>query len=265
MPKQTQANPLSGMEFLQRVESLAEEAGQTTDDISKGFGEKLPASLEGLGSTLSQLYFVATCAWGCSGGDHQAEWLVGRVVNHAMSSYRLSRAGFYDESLVLTRGIGEIANLFQLFETKAEFEDWQRASRRDRLSRFAPKAVRDRLKGMSSMGPAVDDNRYRMLCEVGTHPIPGFAPGHYSGTGTPVLGHLVQIGGVLVTITELSFAVAMVAIFALPHLDLPAEQKNSIFNGALGLVRSLGSIDITNYEEKMAELRTGSAKEQSIH
>lgn len=128
---------LHKMDFLNWAEDLANQAGRETDVISGSFGEKLPATLTGLSSTLSLLYKVATCDWGCSHGSHQIEWLIARVVNHAMSSYRLARAGCYNESLVLTRGIGEIANLLQLFDDSSELSHWAQASRRDRLNSLA--------------------------------------------------------------------------------------------------------------------------------
>jgi hypothetical protein len=189
-----------GFKFLDKLEQAADSGARSADQFARSFGEKLPPSIEGFGNLLSLLYRGACCFWGCRNGDHQIEWLTGRVVNQAMSSYRLMRAAYYDESLVLTRAIGEIANLLWLFFVdRASLHKWRNASRSDRLRDFGPAAVRRMLEGSGGFVP-IDQSRYQRLCEVGSHPIPGFAPGHYTGTGRPILGVLLQPVGVLVAV-----------------------------------------------------------------
>jgi hypothetical protein len=62
---------------------------------------------------------------------------------------------------------------------------------------------------MKAMGllPPIDDDRYHALCEVGTHPVPAFKPGHYSGGGPPVLGLLFQFVGYAMCLNELGYAI----------------------------------------------------------
>lgn len=173
-----------------------------------------------------------------------------------MGSYRLLREGLYDESLMLTRGIGEVANLLWLFRDPAELEAWKSVSRSERLSRFSPAAVRKRLHQSISIGAPIDDARYRALCEIGTHPIPAFNPGHYTPTASPVLGHIVQPVGVLVSVTELAFALAMCAA-ALPKLlELNAEHAEKMKETAIQLVQSLGAFTVLNYEELSNQIVT---------
>jgi hypothetical protein len=160
--------------FLEVLQSGADRGSERADEFSSRSGEKLPATLDGLGTVLSILYRLACCQWGCNGGDHQIEWLTGRVVNQSTSSLRLLRAGYYDEALMLTRGIGEIANLLWLFRANgAELNAWKAADRTTRINKFGPGAVRKRLKHAYDFGPPIADDRYQQLCEVGTHPIPG--------------------------------------------------------------------------------------------
>lgn len=114
------------------------------------------------------------------------------------------------------------------------------------------------------MGPCISADRYRALCEVGTHPVPGLAPGHYSGSGKPVVGHIVQIGGIVMTATELGFAVAMAGTFAIAKIDIPKEQKQNLLNESINLIRSLGSITILNYEAELSSLYINKIGSRSI-
>lgn len=254
-----------GRDFLELHEKMVDRGSDSADIFTQESGEKLPASIDGLGTVLSLLYQASCCAWGCKGGDHQSEWLAGRIVNQSMSSYRLIRGAFYDESLMLVRGIGEIANLMWLFNADSlEFQKWKTSDRSMRLNSFGPAAVRKKLNRLGGIGAPIDDDRYRNLCEIGTHPVPGFAPGHYSGTGHPVLGVLLQPVGVYVTVTELAFAVAMSGISLSKLLDLPEEQRNKLSEAALNLIRSLGAFTILNYNELLAQaLQTSISKETS--
>jgi hypothetical protein len=108
----------TGSDFLELAEAIAQRSAAETDARRTVSGKTYPLTLDGLGNVLSLLYRSACCHWGCRGGDHQAEWLVGRAVNQAMASYRLLRSAFYDESLMLTRGVGEIANLVGYVENR---------------------------------------------------------------------------------------------------------------------------------------------------
>lgn len=243
----------TGLEFLARLEKEADRNSGQTDAFAEQFGVALPATLERLGLVLKSLYYAACCAWGCRGGDHQVEWLTGRVVNQAMGSYRLIRAGFYDESLALTRGIGELANLLWLFLDENEMHRWMAAERRERLQQFSPSAVRRKLAASSTTGPPISEERYRRLCEVATHPVPDLPPGQFTGTGRPILGHLLQVPGVLVAATELGFSVSVCAHPLSTLLGLSEERAVQLRGLAIELISSLGSFNILNYEELTTE------------
>ena len=100
-----------GFAFLELTQKIADQGAYAADEFLRTGGKALPATIAEFGTLLSLLYRAASCQWGCHGGDHQGEWLCGRVVNQAMSALNLIRAGHYDEALMLIRGIGEIANL----------------------------------------------------------------------------------------------------------------------------------------------------------
>ena len=149
-------------------------------------GKSIPSSLQKLGDLLSLLYRHACCGWDCKGGDHQIEWLLGRIVNQAQSAHRLMRCAFYDEALMLVRGVGESANLLWLFlRDPSQLEAWKAADRKTRLRKFGPSQVRKSLKQMGAGPVMIEDDRYQALCEIGTHPAPALKPNHFSGDGPP--------------------------------------------------------------------------------
>jgi len=242
-----------GVQLLRFQEEIADACSKATDQFSATAGKALPATLEELGSVLSILYRLACCSWGCPGGDHTLEWMTGRLVNQACGSYRLLRAGLYDESLVLTRSIGEVANLLCLFKNgPTELSAWKTASRSERLNNFGPAAVRKKIEKLGTIVPSIDKERYQKLCEVGAHPVPGFAPGHYTGTGRPILSGIMQETGVFVCTTELGYAVAVAAIWLIEPLGPPQEMKQLLFAKVVALMQSLGAFTILNYEEMNA-------------
>lgn len=213
------------------------------------FGERLPDTIRGFDELLRQIYGATCCEWGCRGGDHQIEWLAGRVVNQANGAYRLMRDGLYDESLMLTRGIGELTNLFWLFRDPDEFDKWKTLTRGQRMSEFGPAKVRRRLSESLESGAPINDERYRLLCEIGTHPVPAFRPGHYNLDSRAVLGHIMQPVGVLVATSELTYTVGMAAAVLPEFLELSDERARTMIETASNLIRSIGSINVTNYEE----------------
>jgi hypothetical protein len=216
-------------DFLDVTQELADASSKNTDKFCAEAGKSLPQTLDAAGTVLSVLYRLACCYYGCPGGDHQIEWLTGKFVNEAVSAHRLIRAAQYDEALILIRGMGEIVNLLWLFqEDRAELVAWKAADRKTRRNHFGPGAVRGRLKKSSELGPPIDDERYAALCEIATHPTPSLAPGHYSGTGRPVLGAILQEVGVFVCVNELAYAIAMAAIPIAVLLNASSDIKTEI-------------------------------------
>jgi len=223
----------SGRDFLEKIQEIADIASKEADkNVLEEGGKSVPAVLDKLGDMLSLLYGLACCHWGCKGSDHQIEWLLGRVVNQAQSAHRLMRCGFYDEAVTLIRGVGEVANLFWLFERdQTQLASWKAADRKARLSNFGPVHVRRALEAMGVPSP-IDDDRYRALCEVGTHPVPAFKPGHYSGGGPPVLGMYFQFAGYAMCLNELGYAIA-VCVPVISLVDIDTKLKKQVKDASL--------------------------------
>lgn len=247
----------TGFDFLDHLTKAYDRPAKPTDEFFRQGGKKLPKNAEHLGDTLAHLYGIACCMWGCKGGDHTLEWLAGRVCNQALGSFRLIRCGSYDESLMLTRGIGEIANLLWLFQcNQTHIERWRLADRKTRLNAYGPAAVRKAIE-VSGQAPPIDAQRYQKLCEVGTHPVPGNVPGHFTGTGRPVLGGFFQAAGVFVCMTELGLAVASCAVPLAILCGFEQERKQAIFDVSYKLTQNLGGFDINSYEDLLAKVHAG--------
>jgi hypothetical protein len=243
--------------FLEQMQALADKASKFADEeILKKGGRAAPAGLDALGTLLVFVYGLATCGWGCKGGDHQVELLLGRVVNQVFAAHRLMRSGFYDEALVLIRGISEIANLLWLFGSDpSAFAEWKTCDRKVRMNKFGPSGVRKALEAIDPKAPLIDKDRYQALCEIGTHPVPAFKPGHYTGGGPPVLGIYFQMPGYLMCLNELGFAVAMCAAPGARLLKVDKELQQVVVDAAAELLRALGSMTVLNYNEYIAKAR----------
>lgn len=252
-----------GRAFLDLTQELADASSTGTDKFCGKAGKSLPQTMDATGTVLSILYRLACCSYGCRGGDHQIEWLAGKFVNQAMSTHRLIRAAQYDEALMLIRGMGEIANLLWLFyEDQGELAAWKTADRKLRLNGFGPAAVRRRLEALSRLGPPIDAERYGALCEIVTHPTPELAPGHYSGSGRPVLGAILQEVGVFVCMNELAYTIAVGSMPIAVLVNASDEIKAEIKEQSVRLLESIGNFNVLNYEEGLREAlaRAGSTK-----
>ena len=247
----------TGRNFLITAQHFGDFCSKATDKFRTKAGKLYPKTLTSTGNVLSILYRLACCAYGCKGGDHQIEWLTGKFVNQAISAHRLIRAAQYDEALMVIRGMCEIANLFWLFHNdKNELTAWKAANKTIRLRKFGPGKVRDRLKTLLKIGPLIDNKRYQALCEIGTHPTPGLAPGHYTGTGRPILGAIPQEAGILVCVNELAYAVAVSAPPIASLLDCNLKLRKQIADHSVRLLKSIGRFNVLNYEDALQELKT---------
>ena len=66
-----------GIEYLQLIESQENKCATATDSMVVEYGHGLAGTIAQLGTVLSLLERGAVCWWGCSGGDHILESLVG--------------------------------------------------------------------------------------------------------------------------------------------------------------------------------------------
>jgi hypothetical protein len=136
---------------------------------------------EMIGTCLNALYQGGTCYRKCQGGSHLFERMSGRAYNLACGAYYLSVIGLYDESLNLTRDLGELTNLFALSALDhGKFQEWSDADRKTRLNKFSPKKVRDMLKRYN-INIIVTDEWYKDMSEEYTHVTPETVPNTHGG------------------------------------------------------------------------------------
>jgi hypothetical protein len=243
---------LSYLKLAWKQEDFCEEA---TDQQIPQMGIKAPQCLENIGTVLSLLERLATCFWGCGGGDHVTEYLSGRTCSLARSGLRLIKFGFYDESLLMSRSIGEIANLLFLFVNDySSFDDWKIVSEQQRKKNYSPIQVRLKLEALKLPIP-IDQQRYSRLSEMTAHVTPQTKPQNHNLIAKPTLGGYLQQTGVLLALNELAGSLGVAAACAGKLSKLNEAYKERIREESVKLLRSAGRINIKEMAQVWSELR----------
>lgn len=236
-----------GIAFIDYLAMREQRCRIATIDARQNLGKKAPACLIAMGTVLSLLDRVASCWWGCRRGDHLLEYLVGRCTSSAMAGLHAASSGYYDEALNQARSLGEIANLFALFVAQqSSFNEWTRSSKRDRLTKFGPSRVRDRLTALNASIP-IDQKRYTTLCERVTHPTPQTMPQSYNALHMPSTGQIFQQTGYIVALNEIALPLAFAAFFA-PQLllALPDDVRTRLHEESRKLAESFGNANLVD-------------------
>jgi hypothetical protein len=188
------------------------------------------------------LYREASCFYGCNAGDHLPQRIVGRITSLALSSYRSLNRGYYDESLSLSRSIGEATNLLFLFACRPQlFERWRTANDPERRRAFSPVEVHKALEGEGLPVP-IDRERYGLLSSVAVHLGPEVAPQAHQPQSQPTLGSYYPVESYLAALNELAGATG-VASGGLLWL-LPQVRKAQLKTATVALLRSVGGVDL---------------------
>ena len=232
-----------GERFLETVAGAEESCARATLERIGRLGRQAPETNRRLGDLLSILYREAGCAFGCSGGDHLGQRIAGRVVSHALGSYRLLCRGYYDESFALTRNLGEAANLLFLFLWEPNsLTEWRIADEARRRRDFSPIRVRLRLEQLGQPIP-IDEARYGGLCEVGVHLTPASTPQAHNPRGVPTLGAVPQDAGFLAALNELAGATGVCGAGLVQLLNC-GERGKSIMRTAVDMLHNVGGVDL---------------------
>jgi hypothetical protein len=245
---------LTGPEFLELVAAQNRACSAATTSMIPEMGVSMPACYAQLGKVLNVLDAVASCRWQCDGGDHLVQYLLGRCASNAGAAHVLLLAGFYDESLSLTRSVGELANLLVLFwQNPVSFSEWRLATRGERMQQFQPRHIREALKKLN-VPIGIDNKRYGALSEIGVHATPDTKPNSHSPDSRPRLGGRPQLVGAMIALNELAFAVGLAAA-AGSSLVSGQRAKSELRRESVELIESIGGATILNREELIAELR----------
>ena len=238
-----------GLPFLQLIWKQEDDCEVATDELIPELGEKAPICLDRIGTVLSFEDRMASCWWKCRGGDHLIERLCGRVSSTTRAALRLLRFGFYDEALLACRAIGEVANILQLFHTDMEaFEEWKKSSKNERMRKFSPVKVRLKLDEMK-INPAIDQERYSLLCDRVTHVEPGTKPQAYNALHIPMTGGRLQNEGLVVCINEIALPLSFATFYGAILLDFEDDIGKPIISTVIDLAEYIGGAQITTIDD----------------
>lgn len=244
-----------GLDFLSLLRQQERECESTVDQWLPDAGEKAPKAIEALGTALSYLDRIASCWWGCDGGDHQRERVVGRAVSNTRAALLLLRSGYYDEALGMARQIGEIANLLLLFiSDDGAFREWADLSDQERRRSFRAVRVRERLEAAGS-GMAMDEDLYRKLSGVSIHADPNTVPQGHNVFLIPTMGAVFQEEGTLICLNHLAHLVAFVLVYASTMLDTRSDRE-AVLRAAQSLIESMGAASIESIEDYREDIRS---------
>lgn len=244
-----------GPQFLKMVWDIEDTNERKTDELIPSLGSKAPKCWNEVGTVLSLLDRMASCWWGCRGGDHVVEYLCGRVVSNGRAALRLLRFGFYDEALSLCRSMGEVANLLHLFsKDDAALQGWKSASPKKRRTNFRPSDVRKKLEE-NDMPIFIGRDHYGLLSERSVHVHPHTKPQAYNILGIPSVSVHVQHGGLLVCLNEMVLPLAISSTFGAILIGLDKSVKDRIVASAENLLRYWGKATIENIDEYYDNVR----------
>jgi len=243
--------PPQGAKFFEAISNAEARCSAATLVEIQNLGISTPASFESLGNVLSLLYAEASCSNGCAGGDHLWQRFTARIVSCSLASLRLALSGYYDESLALTRSVGEIANLLFLFAAKPDLvKSWQSGDDKYRKGHFSPVKIRLALEKLG-LRPPVDESRYSLLCEIGVHVTPSVSPQAFNEHSRPTLGAVFKDGELMATLNELALVVAESAgcVSTLPFVGARAL---SLRAAAQVLLNMVGNYDLSAASDERA-------------
>ena len=256
---------MPGAKFLSISRELDNQNEGVFDDALRDghLGKRAPRVYDGMADCLSLIAAIASCQWGCRHPGHEFENLGRRFCNYGLAALRLTRFGYYEESLALVRSMGELANLCQMFYVDAEaMLHWFQSTRNERIQKFGPSNVRKRIEA-AGQEAIVDRETYANLCELGVHVTPE----------TSVLSHDLEHGRVFVggnaVPTGFILVVNQMALVTTPFLILlglfteqPKQQMREIRQTAARLTKWVGPLTVNNYEEVLARFAAESARQR---
>ena len=241
-----------GNTFIKFSKSIEDRCQDETESRIWDIGNKAPDCYEGVGTVLSYLDRMGSCHWGCHGNDHSIQYLCGAVSSNGRAALRLIQMGFYDESLLIVRHIGEVANLLALFRMDgSNFEEWNLFQKR-----FTPAEVRARLKSLTNLEPPIDGERYSALSHRFVHPNAELRSQFFNLVGVPTTGGKLQEAGLLVTLNELALPLAYACIAGALILNISDDLTRDIEAAAEHLLEQVGEVDLAGFEKILGATQT---------
>lgn len=231
-----------GDEFFQLLWEHREQQRVLTDSGWSDLGNVAPRTIESLGEVLPALYEFAICVPSCVLPDresHQARYIAGSCYSSAIASFDLIRVAQYQQSLILTRAVGEMANLLFLLIVDEEARD--SLARGDDPPR--PVEVRRRL-GHSWLGRApIDRDRYAALSRIGVHAVPTDPWISLSPSARTVVDGWREESGALAALNELALAVGAASVGAGVLEERFSVRDEHLVEVGRELVQNTGGVD----------------------
>lgn len=113
---------------------------------------------------------IASCGFGCQGGDHLHEQLICKFCNHSNSVRILGESGLNDQAYACYRSMAEILNLITLFWCSTnDLTEFRQIDKKERTKKFSPAKVRTRLKSTGVLS-TISSDEYGKLSGIGVHP-----------------------------------------------------------------------------------------------
>ena len=241
-------------DFLELVRDLEDETETKTVSSIPKMGSKLPICYELVGEVLYFLDAMGSCMGSCDPELHDVSYLSGKASSYGRSSLRLFQIGHYEGSLLLTRSIGEIANLLTLFVLdETALGEW-----RSGQGNFSPVKVRIRLEESVdiSVPVGIDQFTYRELSGRSAHvDRDQSGPNAYNTLGLPTTGGRFQEAGLMICINELSKAIAYSCWASGMLLGREIELHRYSTRKGLALLENLGGMDLAGFAEYVKSMK----------
>jgi hypothetical protein len=205
--------------------------------------------LDTLGELLWWLDGIASCRWGCRGGDHEEEHLLGRVSENGSAALLLLRRGYTDPALGVFRQLAETTNLLDLFtHSSKDYQEWRRSDEGVRKNQYSAFNVRLKLERLG-VAPVMGEDAYQVLSRYGAHPGAGAEPRSHDSPEEPTVGTAYRPAVSLSFTVVVAIAVVRALIFG-SDIVPQTNVKLDALNAARAANEELLDIDLDALKEE---------------
>ena len=206
--------------------------------------------LDALGELLWWLDGIASCRWGCRGGDHEEEYLLGRISANASAALLLVRRGYIDPASGVFRQLAESTNLLHLFtHSSKDYQEWLSSDEGERKNRYSAFNVRLKLERLG-VDPVMGEDAYQVLSKYGTHPGPSAEPRSHDSPEDPTIGTAYRPAVSFIFVVAVTSVVVGALNFG-SSIGPLVTVKQDILNVAIAAIEEVGNIDLETLKEEV--------------
>jgi hypothetical protein len=123
--------------------------------------------------------------------------------------------------------------------------------------------VRVQLETFKELIP-MDEERYRTLCELSTHPVRELTPQQFNMHKKSMAGGLhVQLAGFLIVLNEVALLESLVVFNAVRLCDVPKEARMQVSKDCAKLAKMGGGVNVQNFRDMLSGQPAPSSKRAS--